>query len=403
MSGALRAVGLGLVALLLVGALVLPFVGGYPLAYALMALTLLLTVWQLFTGRIRLTPAAVLFGTAFLLLAVAFATTGDLRYALNFSMFLFYAPLAAALGRFSSPRSATIVAILALAGSIVAMAFALWQVYGLGMPRAAGIQSDPIWAAQAALIGGFLALVGLWSGRGWRHIFWLGPTLGLLVVFLCGARGPAVAMPLLLLIGMIFAFAPRWWLAIPAAIGSLAIAVFGLSTISPSALHRLESIPLIFGEVALGEPIGETSASQRLMFYGASWQAFLEAPVFGHGWSRRIDAVRPFTGDAMLAEGHHHLHSDPADFAVSAGILGIVAYLLVLLAPLVDALRRPRDALFRPRLLGALLLSVGYLACGVTYLMFGYELHTTLYVVLAAIVCGYLRMPSSAAGPSARP
>ena len=50
-----------------------------------------------------------------------------------------------------------------------------------------------------------------------------------------------------------------------------------------------------------------------------------------------------------------------------------------------------RDGQYQARVTGAVVLSVGYAACGLTYLMFGYEFHTTLYVCLTAIVLGFCR------------
>ena len=43
------------------------------------------------------------------------------------------------------------------------------------------------------------------------------------------------------------------------------------------------------------------------------------------------------------------------------------------------------------RLMGIILLAVGYLCCGLSYLMFGFEFHTTLYVAAAAFLVSYCR------------
>jgi hypothetical protein len=72
-------------------------------------------------------------------------------------------------------------------------------------------------------------------------------------------------------------------------------------------------------------------------------------------------------------------------------VLGLVAYGLILLAPLLGAMRSSRDSQYAARLTGAIVLSLGYFACGLTYIMFGYEFHTTLYVCLSAIVLGFCR------------
>jgi O-antigen ligase len=86
-----------------------------------------------------------------------------------------------------------------------------------------------------------------------------------------------------------------------------------------------------------------------------------------------------------------HLHSDILNFGVSAGIVGLFAYLLVLLAPIVSAVSSPRDTQFRGRLFLALNLSAGFACCGAVNLLFGFEFMTTMYVVLAAIFIAYCR------------
>jgi O-antigen ligase len=92
-------------------------------------------------------------------------------------------------------------------------------------------------------------------------------------------------------------------------------------------------------------------------------------------------------GDPKVA----HLHSDILNLGVSAGIMGLVAYVLVLLAPIVSAATSPRDSQFRARLYLALCLSLGFAFCGAVNLLFGFEFMTTLYVVFAAILIGYCR------------
>ena len=92
-------------------------------------------------------------------------------------------------------------------------------------------------------------------------------------------------------------------------------------------------------------------------------------------------------GDPRVA----HLHSDILNLGVSAGIVGLLAYVLVLLAPVVSAATSPRDMQFRGRLFLAISLSAGFLCCGAVNLLFGFEFMTTLYVVFAAIFIGYCR------------
>jgi O-antigen ligase len=142
-----------------------------------------------------------------------------------------------------------------------------------------------------------------------------------------------------------------------------------------------------------GGVVDDKSVSQRSAMYSAGYQAFLHSPWIGYGWHSKVEATVPYLPEkfANFPQIHHHLHSDGLDFAVSGGILGILAYLLVLAAPIAGVVRSPRDSQFRVRLTAAVMLTVGYATFGLTYLLFGYEFHTTLYVVLTAIIVRYCR------------
>jgi O-antigen ligase len=386
--------GAGLASALLFGALVLPYPGGYPLAYLLMALSLLLGLWLL-PARIVPRPDAAgwMLLAAFALIGIAFLATGNPALVVNFAMFVVFVPLAAALSRQARPGNATRVAVLALLGVVVALGVAAWEVFALGQGRAAGIGSDPIWSAQAAVVLGFIALVGVPQARGaWRLLFWLGPLLGMATALLAGSRGPLLAVPVLFVVAL-FLVVRRWWLALPVIVAAMVAAIAIMGVAYPGSLERLTSLSTIATELASGSLVSEVSSGQRLAFYQGSLAAFLEAPLFGHGWDDKVEAVRPFLpdGGAMLDEGHHHLHSDILDFGVSGGVFGLLAYLLVLCAPVAGALTSPHDSQYRSRLAGSVLLAVGYFVCGLTYLLFGYEFHTTLYICLAAILLGYCR------------
>jgi O-antigen ligase len=127
--------------------------------------------------------------------------------------------------------------------------------------------------------------------------------------------------------------------------------------------------------------------------------AFADRPLFGYGWDRRVEAVYdqlPGGAEAVEAmdegmRGNRHLHADVLDFGVGAGALGLLAYILALLAPIVGAMRSTHDRQSQERRLGTALLSTGFLACGMSYVMFGYEFPTALYIALAAVLTGYCR------------
>jgi O-antigen ligase len=391
----------GLVALLLVGTLVSPYVGGAVTAYVLIGLSLLLIIWNLFRPpRFAVDAGSWMFVGAWALIAVAFMLTNrpgssDYLLSVNFAMFALYPLLAAALQRFAGPNNSARVAMLALAGSFIALVLGAVQVFVQHYGRAEGYASNPIPSATVALFLGFFALVGLFAIRSaWRYLFLLGPVAGLATVLLAGSRGPLVALPALGLIALIMLPIRRalsWGAAI--AVVLVAGAAFLLK---PEAFGRVATLPRMALDVLTGQPIAwdlDQSGSVRYAIFEGSFAAFQRSPWVGYGWYEKTTVVARYTpfnvgfGDPRVA----HLHSDILNLGVSAGVVGLLAYVLVLLAPIVSAANSPRDSQYRGRLFLALTLSAGFLCCGAVNLLFGFEFMTTMYVCFAAVFIGYCR------------
>jgi O-antigen ligase len=342
-------------------------------------------------------PAFKLLLLAFALLALAFTVTarqpGDAALSVNFAMLLLFGPMSRYLARFAAPANLRRVASLALAGSVIAFGVALYQVFVLQSSRADGWGTDPIWSAQAALVLGFLAGLGAGFGTSkWRMLYLLGPVLGICVCLLSGSRGTLLAIPVLLVVVLMFS-TRWWWLILGGAVVIVAAVWLGLGALWPAGFVRINTTATLLQDIITGHTIAEVSGGTRQAFYHASYGAFLHSPWIGYGWAAKMQAIVPYlAGDgAGLVAPHLHLHSDLLDFGVSGGLVGLIAYGLILVAPIVAALRGPRDGQFRLRLAGTAILAAGYLVCGLTYLMFGYEFHSTLYVCLAAILIGYCR------------
>ena len=402
-------VALALTALFLAATLILPYNGGYPLAYGLMGLSLVLIVALLvMRAHWELGPAGWCFIGAFGLLTVAFGATGNWPFLMNFVFLLAFIPLSSWFGRFAAPDSARVVSLLALTGTVLSALTAGWEVFHFHAKRAVGWGSDPIWSAEAALILGFLALVGFTSIKSrWRFALLLGPALGLLVVLLSGSRGPLVAAPVILLALTVTTFHP-WWRQIATASIVVVIAAAVLLPFWPAGLKRVERTGTVIVQLVTTGTIEEHSAGARMAFWKAGYQAFLHSPIVGYGWKKHVRAAYAYLPDKGKAfdakgselRGNPHLHADILDMGVSAGSLGLLAYGLILLAPLAGAIRSRRDSQYGARLTGAIVLSVGYAVCGLSYLMFGFEYHTTLYPCLAAIVLGFCRdAPATRAAP----
>ena len=395
-----KAIGRALVWSLCFAILVLPFVGGFPLAYVAMLLSVLSILWWL-CNRPRWRELGDAGGLmtlgAFVLIAIAFAFSakqpGDMIFCLNFALLALYPLIRASVSRFAAPRNSLWVGLLALAGVTVAAGVALFQ-FEQGAARPGGYMSDPIWAAQTAVIMGFTALIGLDATRSrWRFGLLLGPVLALLAVLLTQSRGPLLAIPLLLVGAWVFAPRNRWPMIAAAVAGVVAIALVWFAI--PGAAARVGSIT----DLLLRGGGGDQSIATRVALYRGGFGAMLDSPAIGYGWSQIVAATYAHVpggraaieaADATML-GDVHLHSDILDLGVGAGALGLLAYVLTVLAPLVSALRSPRDAQFVGRLRGSVLLGAALFGCGLSYIMLGYELPTTMFVCIGAIVTGLCR------------
>lgn len=389
-----------LVALFVGATLVLPYNGGYVLAYVLMGLALVQLLALLAArGRWEMGAAGWCLVGAFVLIAIAFSLNRDAPMMVNFLFLVAIVPLTSWLARFAAPDSARIVSWLALVGTMLSATTAIYETILLGNKRAEGWWSDPIWSAEAALILGFLSLMAFPTMRSpWRYLLLAGPVLAIGIVILSGSRGVLLAAPVIVLALLVTTFRP-WWKQILALAIALVIAGAVVLPTMPYAMKRVERAGVVVIQLLTTGTIKERSAGARVEFWKAGTQAFLASPITGHGWSDHLEAAYQYLPDKGKAynqkgsslRGNAHLHADILDLGVSGGILGLFAYGLILLAPLLGALRSVRDSQFGARLTGAIVLTTGYAACGLTYLMFGYEFHTTLYVCLAAIVLGFCR------------
>jgi len=389
-----------LTALFLGGTLVLPYNGGYVLAYVLMGLTIFLVIALLAArGRWTIGAAGWCFLGAFALVATAFTIDGDAPLMVNFIFLLAFIPLASWFSRYAAPDSAAFVGWIALVGTALSATTAFSEVVLQGGRRAAGWWSDPIWSAEAALVLGFLSLVGFPVIKSrWRLLLLLGPAIGVGVVALSGSRGPLVAAPVIALALVLTTFRP-WWKQFIALAAVVVIAGAVTLPFVPRVLDRIERTGTVIVQLLTTGSIEEKSAGARLAFWKAGTAAFADRPWTGYGWSNRLksayqylpDKGKEFNSKGNKLSTNHHLHADILDMGVSGGIMGLGAYGLILLAPLLGAIRSRRDSQSSARLTGAIVLTVGYAMCGLTYLMFGYEFHTTLYVCLTAIVLGFCR------------
>ncbi len=386
--------------------------GGRYSPYAVLALMPVLLVHIVYVRAGRpLVPngATIGFLAAFGLLTLAFSLAAeqpsDVLIMANFVWLPLIGPLQAELKRIAWPGAAVAIARLALLGVVVTLISGIYERATYGTSRVGYITSDAIRIANTAVILGFLALMGIISDRGWRRaVYLLGPILAMVVALLAGTRGAMASTCVLAVVATIF-LVPNRRRAVAIAVG-LGVFLIGALLIG-AQLHvpRVEALVRTIEQLLTGQQVTDGSAAIRIAMLQAGWGAFLESPLFGHGWQRLMTAVVPYLppGQENMLHGQPHLHNDVADFAVSAGLLGLAAYALLLVTPLVAAIRSTRDSLYRARLFGVVMLVTAYAALGLNSIMFGFEVHTSLYCGLCAVLLGFCRETSSMAAETASP
>ena len=166
---------------------------------------------------------------------------------------------------------------------------------------------------------------------------------------------------------------------------------------------RMLAIPGLLQEVVAGKETSDASVNYRVEFYAGGLKSIGDSPIVGHGWWHRFEAASRYMAPEAAATGlgdrSAHLHNDILNFGAGAGILGILAYFLLLAAPLAGAWFSAHDSQRKARLYAGSVLSLGFLAMGLTDSMFVYELPKTVFCLSAAVVLGFCRD----SGPSSVP
>ncbi|MGV3650697.1 MAG: O-antigen ligase family protein [Devosia sp.] len=405
-SGAIgRAVLRTLWFIVLLSALVFPVtlgvVGAYIGMIACLLLVPLLVVDKAARDAAFAEPAARLLALAFVLLLIAFSLSArapnDVLLIANFLPLLLFLPAYAASRRVAGPMGVRVVALVTTAALGLAVLVARHSLTLDTVDRAQLPNDNSLhFAAMLTVLSG-IALIGLFSRKAVVRLAGIvGMVLGLIAVIATQSRGAVLAYPVFGLFALLVAlrhYGVSRRLSVATVVGLALTGTLAVLVLDDQR-RALTGFAMVLEFARTGE-VSEVSAAVRLDLYTAAIEAFWQKPWFGHGWANFYAAtdaiVRERMGPASQFAAFGHLHSDLADLAVAAGVLGIAALALILLAPIAGALASPSDGWRSARLYGALALSSSYAVLGATNLMFGWELQTASYVFIAAIVLGFCR------------
>ncbi|RYE08368.1 MAG: O-antigen ligase family protein [Hyphomicrobiales bacterium] len=370
-------------------------------AYVAMGAALLglLLVWNGGAYReVLASPGILMQVAAFVLLAIAILAVADSEsdrlFVFDFSPMLMAIPAAALFARARVGHGSTFMALVALAGTFAAASVTVYQGFILGAPRVGGWQNSPIHFGDLAVIVGYMSLGGvLLTSLRWRALFLIGPVLGGFAAVMSGSRSSIIVAIVLAPFALYFLIRHSGWrlrnLLIALAIGAAIVGV--AAAFSGSRIERMLSAFTVIGETLSGEPVGDSSFRYRLDMYQAGWKAFLDSPIFGHGWRHQMEAAFPYlTPDGQAgyqAEHWGYIHNEALSLGVGMGVLGFIAYVLLMAHPLALLAKAPRDTQTIPRTYLCLTVVIGVFVAGLTDVHFMAELFKTFYCFIPAAIC----------------
>jgi O-antigen ligase len=394
-----------LLSLVLVGGLALPTIAPFTAVYvALAAVILCFLLFARALPRLIMHPSYLAVAAACLALAVTIPF--NWRDADELMVIVWMLPVVlpigvvAALAREPRYGAPAVIGAFCLVGAIGAVSIGAYDALALETSRAGG-ENNPIHFGGLATILGFAALVGIFQNDSrWRFIFLLGPLIGSAAVLLSGSRGPILSVLILFALTMpllAYWFRHAWlfWavplLAAGALVAAVMILVPGQNHYIVDAIASAQAATRYlfennFTTISQGPENIDGSTWQRLIYLRGALDAFADSPIFGHGAGQLISAAAAYFPPGYDHLGAH-LHADIANFAVVAGVFGLLAYALMLIAPFLAVFATRDRELRRAVLLLAIVLGTGYFALGLTNGVFGILAQTLLYgILLAAIV-----------------
>jgi O-antigen ligase len=295
-----------------------------------------------------------------------------------------------ALGLLARPAqwapSPTVFALICLTGALIALVGGAYEHFVLGLYRP-GLGNNPIHYGSLAAMSGCLAMVGVVAGTSpWRYLFLLGPIFGLGCAVIADSRGPMLGAVVMSAAGVLMLTIWLWREALfrLAVLASGAVAAGTIVYLVGSGNGR------VAGVLQSGLDIFRFTGGRddvRAALYASAVEILKASPLVGVGLGQIMVSAETRFPDLLGSAGFDNLHADWANFAAMAGLLGLIAWLLLLAAPLLLLLdtRARRD---RAIVLGATLLSAGQLALGASNATFGILPQTVLY----AVALGYFLM-----------
>ena len=301
-----------------------------------------------------------------------------------------------------------------IAGSLITLIVAIYQKFGLSLPRVAG-SVHPILFGDMALLMGTLSLAGV----GWFHQqkHWLSvlPVLafmsGLTASALSLTRGGWVALPFFMLI--LARYASRHLSAKKVALLIiLTLFVIGAICVIPQTgmqdriVYTVDNLNRYMDSVDVDDPARDTPSGLRFEMWKATWLIFTDNPVVGIGWGELQQKTRELVEQGLIhpfASNYYHAHNQYLSALAKGGLFGFLSLSALLLFPLLIFLKYLKDkdsgAEIRRVCLAGLILVIGFVCFSLTEAILERSRTITFYAFyLSVFMAMILRKTSLADG-----
>lgn len=280
-------------------------------------------------------------------------------------------------------------ALGAALGSMIALALAFVQ-FSLFDVRPEGGAGNALIFALLALLLGALAAVNLHhKSHALRLLAAVGLATGVLASVISTSRTMWITMVAVLPFVM-FQVRRRMRLNIPRVTLMLAAALLHLILLVqvPNILSRSDAL---FHEYeALSNADTNGSLGLRLQMWGAGWAALQDAPWVGHGFQNRMASLTSHltAENVSMFSSFTHPHNAYLSAGLDGGVLGLCAFLLLLVWPVVIAHQTWRltgdSRLF---MMGATV-TLGFALSGLTNLLYNHDIIDAFFIFHSALIAG---------------
>jgi len=267
-------------------------------------------------------------------------------------------------------------------GAILAGIVALIQYFYLGELRAHGTVNE-IPFGDIALLLSFFSLLNIHRETNRQKCFsLLSFILGCSAVMFSLSRGAWIAVPFLLIL-LLFIWYKQGSITLKPLIGLsiIAIILLGAIGLSPQVQSRFNALQQ---DIDSYEQNSFTPVGIRIALWKAAIKAIPSHPILGFGLHNTQQVTANFVDNKHLKPmlpQLRHFHNEYLTTLVGKGAVGLIALLMLLIAPCFIFYRYLKNQPFAGLVL---LLCTGYAIFGLTNLAFGHGIMNTFFVFMLA-------------------